>query len=204
MATVRTRIGPADHGRVMTLEDLWEAEEQPGFHYELVRGVLEVSEIPGDSHYQVVDNHHEMFGGSRRWNPRVILRVGRGSDLQYIIPDDNTARHPDPAVVFRDHTQRDSRGHVLSALAVEVVSFGKRSRDRDSVEKRSDYLAVGLLEHWIVDPDLRQVTVLTRREADGVASWNERVFREDETIEGELLLGFTGTVSGRWADVDEV
>src|SRR5947209_20577941 len=99
MATVRTRIGPADQGRKMTLEEFWEAEEQPGYLYELARGVLEVSEVPGESHYQVVDNLHEAFSTHRRRYPNLILRVGRGSDVQYIIPDLHTARHPDLAAV---------------------------------------------------------------------------------------------------------
>ena len=32
MATVNLRIGPADNGRRMTLEEFREAEEQPGYY----------------------------------------------------------------------------------------------------------------------------------------------------------------------------
>ena len=56
MATLRTRIGPADHGRLMTLDEFHDAQEQPGYLYELAQGVLEVVEVPGDDHAQVVDN----------------------------------------------------------------------------------------------------------------------------------------------------
>jgi hypothetical protein len=52
----RLRIGPADHGRVMTLEEFREAEEEQGYRYELARGVLEVSEVPNDPHGVVVCN----------------------------------------------------------------------------------------------------------------------------------------------------
>ena len=38
------RIGLADHGNNMTLEEFREAEEEDGYRYELARGVLEVSE----------------------------------------------------------------------------------------------------------------------------------------------------------------
>ncbi len=39
MATVATpiRIGPADHGREMTLQEFLEAEEDDGYRYELAR-----------------------------------------------------------------------------------------------------------------------------------------------------------------------
>ena len=46
MATTRIQIGPADHGRQMTLDEFREAEEEPGYRYELARGVLEVTEVP--------------------------------------------------------------------------------------------------------------------------------------------------------------
>ena len=38
MATIATRIGPADHGRAMSLEEFLEAEEEPGYRCELARG----------------------------------------------------------------------------------------------------------------------------------------------------------------------
>ena len=38
MATTQIRIGPADHGRRMTLEEFREAEEEPGYCYELRGG----------------------------------------------------------------------------------------------------------------------------------------------------------------------
>ena len=58
MATVTStmRIGPADHGRLMTLEEFQEAEEEEGYRYELARGVLEVTEVPNDPHGVVVWN----------------------------------------------------------------------------------------------------------------------------------------------------
>ena len=65
MSTVKLQIGPADHGRPMTLEEFRESEEQPGYLYELARGVLEVSEVPSDAHGQIVDNLHEAISGYR-------------------------------------------------------------------------------------------------------------------------------------------
>lgn len=110
MATVRTRIGPADNGRKMTLEEFWDAEGQPGYLYELARGVLEVTQVPGEPHYQVVHNLHEMLSEHGRLHPRLILRIGRGSDVQYIIPELDTDRNPGLAVVFREIPTRETSG----------------------------------------------------------------------------------------------
>lgn len=98
---------------------------------------------------------------------------------------------------------RDADGIPLPTLAVEVVSRGKRARRRDHEEKREEYLAVGLLESWIVDPDERKVTVLVRREVEGMPTWEERTFAGDGAIVGALLPDFAGTVAEPWLDLDE-
>ena len=38
MSTTRIQIGPADHGRRMTLDEFREADEEPGYRYELAGG----------------------------------------------------------------------------------------------------------------------------------------------------------------------
>ena len=188
MAIVRLRIGPADHGRKMTLEEFWDAEEQSGFLYELARGVLEVSEIPGDPQFQIVDNLHEAFSNYRRQHPGLILCIGHGSDVRYIIPEFGSDRHPDLAIVFRD-APPDFKGRPLPILGVEVVSPGSRARKRDYVDKQEEYLAAGFLEYWIVDPDDKKVTVFLRREVDGILAWEERTYRGADVIASDLLPG---------------
>ncbi len=198
MATIRIQIGPADHGRRMTLEEFREAEGTPGHRYELARGVLEVTEVPGDPHWQILDNLHETLSRYRREHPGLIARLGHGSEIRFRIPELDLDRHPDIGVVLSG-APRDERGRPRPSLAIEIVSPGKESRARDYVAKREDYLAWGIQEYWIVDPRLRQVIVLIRR--DGPA-WEERVFRDDEPIGSELLPGFPGTVARLWDDVE--
>ena len=69
MATTRIQIGPADHGRRMTLDEFREAEEEPGYRYELARGVLEVTEVPNDPHGQIVDNLREASAATGNSTP---------------------------------------------------------------------------------------------------------------------------------------
>ena len=49
MATVRLRLGPADHGRRVSLETADAAEYVPGFKYEIIDGRLYVSPTPNPS-----------------------------------------------------------------------------------------------------------------------------------------------------------
>src|SRR5215467_14349214 len=87
MSTVKLRIGPTDHGRAMSLDEFREAEEQPGYLYELARGVLEVVEVPRDEHGQIVDNLHEAISTYRRRHRGRIRRIAHGSDIRLIIPE---------------------------------------------------------------------------------------------------------------------
>lgn len=196
MSATQTRIGPADHGRRMTHDEFREAEEEPGYRYELARGVLEVSEFHGDDHGQIVHNLHEVFSIYRRDHPGLILRIGHGSDVRFVIPEFESERHLDLALIFRD-APTDDRGRRRAAMAVEVVSPGAESRRRDYREKREEYLRVGLLEYWIVDPQDRRVTVLAL--GDG-SDWAEAVFRDDEPVVSGLLPGLALVVARLWAD----
>ncbi len=72
MATVAApvRIGPADHGRSMTLDEFLEAEVEEGFRYELARGALEVTQVPGEDHGQIVWNLYGLIGDYDSIKPR--------------------------------------------------------------------------------------------------------------------------------------
>jgi Uma2 family endonuclease len=201
MATTRVHIGPTDHGRRMTLDEFREAEEQPGYLYELARGVVNVVEVPGDAHGQVVDNVHECLSRYRREHPGLILRFGHGSDIRLLIAARNSDRHPDLAVVFRD-TPPHSEGRQLPSLVVEVVSPGAEARRRDYVEKRDEYLQMGIREYWIVDPERRELTVLARQGDEKNTSWAEQVFQGNDRIASLLLPEFGQTVSELWTDAE--
>ena len=46
-------------------------------------------------------------------------------------------------------------------LVVQVVSPGSDNQNRDYRHKRSEYAARKIPEYWIVDPEAKQVTLLT-------------------------------------------
>jgi len=190
------KIGLADRGRAMTLEEFMEAEETDGYRYELARGVLEVSEVPDDPHGVVVSNLYDAVSRYRRDHPAMIHRYGGGDEFRFWLPRMISDRNPDLGVVLWG-AAKAWRGRRIPALAAEVVSQG--SIERDYQTKREEYLAYGLLEYWIVDPLQRQVTVLTRR---GDA-WDEAVFRNEQVIGSLVLPGFATTVAELWIDVED-
>jgi Uma2 family endonuclease len=190
-----TRIGPADHGRAMTIEEFREAEEEEGYRYELARGVLEVTEVPNDLHGQIVSNILRALARHDQAHPDLILRYGGAGEFRLWLPGMISSRNPDLAVVLRG-TPKDKRGRRPPALSIEVVSEGVETRDYET--KRLEYLVCGLREYWIVDPPSRRVIVLYR-EGD---VWVERVFQGDQTIESLVLPGFAGRVAELWLDAE--
>ena len=76
-----------------------------------------------------------------------------GAEFQLLLPVMASGRYPDLGVVLRG-APSDWRGRTLPALAAEVVSPSSVQRDYET--KREEYLAYGLLEYWIVDPQKRQ------------------------------------------------
>ncbi len=196
MSSTAIRIGPADHGRPMTLQEFLDAEEEEGFRYELARGVLEVTEVPDEPHG---DLEWFLVGRLRdydRDHPRLIRRVAAGGTVRFWLPGLVSGRNPDIAVILRN-APRDYRNRRLPVLAIEIVSPGKEAHERDYVTKREEYLAYGLLEYWIVDPIEHRVTLLTRR-GD---VWDERVLQGEQAVEGLVLPGFVVRLPELWAAV---
>ena len=196
MATVTLTLGPHDIGRRMTLEEYCRADFEEGYRYELGRGVLEVTKIPGTRHNQVVCNLYRAIARYEVIQPRAILRYGGGNESHFWIPELVSGRHPDFAVVLRPEPGVRNKNPVPS-LAAEVVS--RRSVQRDYVIKREEYLIYGLPEYWIVDLWLRKLTLLIR---DGDA-WAEQVLTDDAVpIPSVVLPGLTTTLGDLGADLD--
>jgi Uma2 family endonuclease len=196
MATVTAlQIGPADHGRTMTLDEFLEAEEVEGYRYELARGVLEVTQVPNDPHGLIVFNLYNALAHYHRNHPGHIHRFGGAGEFQLRLPGLVSGRNPDAAVVLKG-TPPDSRRRRPAALAIEVVSAGGEARDY--VTKREEYLAYGLREYWIVDPHTNKITVLIR-EGD---VWIEHICQGDQPIPSLVLPGFAATVAELLAEAE--
>lgn len=194
MATATYRLSPADRGRPLTMDEYLNADYVEGYRYELARGVLEVTKIPRrQPHGRIVWFFILRLADYHRDHPGLIDFFGGASEYHLVLPTMVSGRNPDVAVSLRG-TPEDAEGEHPPSLVIEVVSRGKRARDRDYLTKRQEYLAYGVREYWIVDPFERRVTVLIR---DGDA-WIERVFLDGQVAEGLVLPGFAVPVAEIW------
>src|SRR5437868_3236255 len=92
------KVGPADHGKRMSLEDFDKAEAQEGHLYELSRGVIDVSAVPGPKHFAQVDEARQQLAEYRASHREAIYRIGGGSECKLLLWDLDSERHPDITV----------------------------------------------------------------------------------------------------------
>jgi Uma2 family endonuclease len=184
MAITTRQVGPADHGQRMTLDEFIQADFEEGWLYELARGAIVVTEVPGPDHGRIVRRLTRLFIVYEDSHPDIITFGAGGSDCRLRLPGMQSDRHPDQAIYLDPQPPGPNVWTRWTPhIVVEVVSKG--GEDRDYVEKREEYLRVGVSEYWIVDPNERRIHVL-QRAGD---TWEETVVAPGATYRTHLLPG---------------
>ena len=179
------RIGPADHGRHMCLDDFDRAVGTEGHIYELSKGVVQVVNVPGGNHANQFQEVRDQLVGYRLANPGVITFIGGGGEAKMLIGPAQSERHPDVVV----YTTPQPKGGDLWSLwvpdiVVEIVSPGSAKRDYE--EKPDEYLAFGVKEYWIVDAAKKRMTVLARWRGQ----WKQTIVKPPRKYATIRLPGF--------------
>lgn len=195
MSTATITIGPEDQGRRVRLEDFDRAETQEGYHYELSRGVITVSDVPRPSHARVVSRVRRLAIGFQEKHPKKIYDVYGSNECKLLLWHWESERHPDLAIYVTPPTtdHADVWSIWVPAVVVEVVSLD--SIVRDYQEKPEEYLDFGIQEYWIVDPFKRNMTVLTRRGG----KWREKAYEIGEVYECQKFKGLRVPVADLFA-----
>jgi len=161
MATATRTVGPADHDRRLSLAEFAEADFEDGWLYELARGVIVVTEVPGINHGRIVMRLSSLFALYESDHPGVINYRAGGMECRIRLPGMASDRHPDQAIYLDPPTGGEAPWTSWRpSIVVEVV--GEGGRHRDYVEKREEYLRAGIDEYWIVDPKARLIRVHLR------------------------------------------
>lgn len=183
----KPKLGLHDHGRTMTLKAFEFAQVEEGYHVELARGYVVVSEVANYFHGMQVVAINALLWPYFGAHKGVIHALLDGSSCKLLIPEWESERHPDLAVYLTAPKGRKDRTLWRTwtpELVIEVVSEG--SRDRDYTQKRDEYWTLGVKEYWIVDAKLQQVLALRR----GRSKWTEKTLGPADVCETKLLPGF--------------
>jgi Uma2 family endonuclease len=151
--------------RRLSLEDYLNYDDGTDTRYELVDGVLVEMGAESDLNVSIAMFLIVMFGRHIHHS-----RIKRGSEIVLPTATTNT-RCPDLMVLTTAGTtalKGQSRSMITldmpaPALVIELVSNSERnkvSRDRDYIDKRTEYADRGIPEYWIIDPIAGLVFVL--------------------------------------------
>ena len=171
------------------------------YRYELFHGILVVTPIPREAEAGPNDELGMMLRQYRREHPQ-------GSALDDTLPERYVqtldCRRRADRVIWAGLGRRPNPKKDVPTIVVEFVSRDKRDWERDYVEKRHEYLAVGVVEYWIIDRFRRQMTVVRNRPEGPL----ELTIAKSDTYRTELLPGFELplsrllTVADDWPDSD--
>jgi len=98
MTTQAIKIGPADHGRRMSLADFEHAEVQEGRLYELGRGIIIVSDVPGPRHLMQLIAIRRQLHAYEIAQPGRIYGIAGGKECKIVLTALESERHPDLAI----------------------------------------------------------------------------------------------------------
>jgi len=186
MSKTITTIGPADHGRRMSLEEFDEAEGQEGHLYELSRGIVTVTDVPRRRHLLIVSATRDQLQSYKAAHPDLIQIIASGNECKLLVDDLDSERHPDVAVYLTPPPEQEDRNfwrRWVPEIVIEVIS--PSSRRRDYQEKPEEYLRFGVKEYWIVDAGKRTMIVMRRSRG----RWAETTVSPPAIYRTKLLPG---------------
>jgi Uma2 family endonuclease len=191
--TTMLKLGPADHGRAMTLEEFDASVGEEGYKYELIEGKVYVTPQPNPP-----------AGWVERW---LLKKLDSYSDahlevINYVynktrvfVPSDERHTNPEPDLAaYRDYPidEPETMTHwqdVSPILVGEVLSDD--DPDKDLVRNVALYRQVpSIREYWIIDPrdDSRYPSMIVYRRQG--SRWRKTEIESDGTYTTRLLPGF--------------
>ncbi len=177
-------LGPDSAGLLMTPEEFDTIEDyDEDYQYELVNGVLVVTPIP----LAAETGPNELLGylllDYREHHPQG-LALDDTLPQQYVRT--RTGRRLADRLIWTGLGRLPNRRRDLPTIAVEFVSAGPRSHQRDYVDKRQEYMEARITEYWIIDRFQRILTVFRNLPA----GQQEQIISENDIYRTPLLPGF--------------
>jgi len=179
--------------KLFTFEEFLAYYDGTDTHYELVDG--ELVEMPPESQVNCDLAKFLLFELAKHF-PIALLAY---KDIEVEVSGRRaTCRLPDLLV----HTEESkaaltgSKRNLITrdlpppALVIEIVSPGTENRNRDYRYKRTEYSARGIAEYWIVDPEMKQVTVCKWVEGQ----YEDTIFQGTDKLESDVVPDWELTV----------
>jgi Uma2 family endonuclease len=175
--------------RRYSLEEMWALPEPADrARYELIGGVLFRVPPPDPPHGRL----------DARLNASLVsYLVARRSPGEVLHPREpiyvgDTYLEPDMMYVSRELRERMGNRQTSADIVFEYLSRSTAAYDRTT--KADTYLALGIGELWLVDPDTRTIEVRQPVARAGAPAWEARSYGPGELAESRVLPGWRVSV----------
>lgn len=192
------RLDESSNGIVMTPEEFDSVEDWDDlFDYELIRGVVIVNPLPLEGE---VDPNEQLGHLLRDYNERHPQGRSLDKTLSERYVQLRDGRRNADRVIWAGLGRRPNPKADVPTIVVEFVSRRRRDYHRDFVVKRTEYLALGVKEYWVIDRFRGEMSIFR--------PYDERKIGRGETYRTDLLPGFVLpleallTIADEWRDAD--
>lgn len=169
--------------RFATFEAYLDYDDGTDNRYELIDG--ELVELPPESRPNYLIANFLLMKLVEAGVPLQLVYPGQGQmQVPVLRKGDAANRYPDLIVLDEIHLSIVHQFTIKldmppPRLVVEVLSPGKKNRDRDLINKRAQYAKRGIPEYWLIDPVNQTITVLVLESEEyieaGVFQGSQRV-----------------------------
>lgn len=189
-------LGPEHNGMAMTPQEfdaITDCDEQ--YTYELIHGVVVVNPPPSPQER----GPNELLG---HWLLEYQDDHPQGRSLddtlveEYVRTADSRRRAD--RLIWTGLGRQPKVRRDVPTIVVEFVSPGRRAWRRDYVEKRDEYLALGVVDYWVINRFQRRMTIFR----PGVAGPTEEIIHEGDIYRPSLLPGFELALANLLAAAD--
>jgi Uma2 family endonuclease len=175
-------IGRRHNGILMTPEEFDAIDDyDDNYRYELINGVLVVNPMPSVFER---DPNEELGYWLRYYSDQHPGVLNKTVFEEYI--NTRVGRRRADRVIWAGLEENPDPEEDVPTIVVEFVSRRKRDQIRDYIDKRDEYLEIGVAEYWIVNRFQGTMTVF-RRAGGGI---EEHVVSNQDIYTTALLPGF--------------
>lgn len=193
------RLDQTSNGMLMSPEEFDAVTDYDDLYdYELIHGVVVVNPIPAEAEADPNEDLGFLLRSYQESHP-LGSAVDKTLPERYIRTHDSRRRAD--RVIWAGLGRMPNSKRDVPTIVVEFVSKTSRDRHRDYVEKRQEYLALGVVEYWIIDRFHRKMTVC-RPDRDPEVVSEEGTYRTEVLPGFELPLARLFAVTDQWSDAE--
>lgn len=175
--------------RRYTLEEFWALPEPEGrAHYDLIGGYLFMVPPPDPPHgdFDAYLNQSLVLFLVAHGKPGVVHhpREAIWIDGTYVEPD----------MMYVSHELRARMGERRTSADIVFEYLSPSTANYDRTTKADTYLALGVRELWLIDPETVSIEVRNATAREGRPLWERRRYAAGEQAESQVLPGWQVSV----------